>query len=135
MGEYNINDGDIIYTSCTGLPLCYHVGIVFRKNDSLVVYNCTPNVKNQYGGNVVIQEFDSFMIDRKFIKTVPSDNCLDFVHEYSYANRFQKWDALRYNCEDYVNEINQGKKSSPLRNTWQTALVIGLIVLLKKKSV
>lgn len=129
-----LNDGDIIYTSCTGIPFCYHVGIIFRKNGIFTVYNCTPNEKNEFGGNIVEQPFDIFMIDRVFYKTVPTDNCLEYVHQYSYENRFKKWDALRYNCEDYINEITNGEKGSALRDRFKLGLFIGLCLFFSKKK-
>lgn len=129
-----LNDGDIIFATCHNIPLCYHVGIVVFEDGIPIVYNNTPGATNEFGGNIVAQTVDVFMSKREFIKTVPAPNCSDLVREYSYSKRFEKWSALYYNCEDYVNEIKYSQKRSELRQTWQTALIVGLFVFMTNKK-
>lgn len=96
-----------------------------------MIYNNTPGAKNMFGGNIVAQPIDVFMKDRTFIKTIPTDNCPAIVREYSYENRFKKWNALFYNCEDYVNEITYCQKKSHLRTTVGIASLVGLYLYLR----
>lgn len=121
-----LNDGDIIYTSCIGIPLCHHVGIVVFESGYPIIYNNSPRAKNRFGGNIVAQPITEFMKGRTFIKTVSAPNCSDVVRKYSYEKRYERWNALSFNCEDYVNDVMYCSRKSQLRNTWQLALLIGL---------
>lgn len=110
----NPSEGDIIYTTCSGLPACYHVGVVVADKGRLCVYHNTPTLKNNWGGNVVAQPLEDFLIDRKVIKIVKAGIQPDIVKQHAFDNRFKKWEVF-YNCEDFVNEAHAGNKGSPFR--------------------
>jgi len=111
-----LNEGDIVVVSCISIPLCYHVGILVSENGQPFVYHNTPTAKNEAGGNIVAQSFDDFMKNRKVLKTIATDNNPDLVRQHAFENRFKQWDALAYNCEDYVNEVKYCERKSTLRN-------------------
>lgn len=124
------NNGDIIYTTCPGIPLCYHVGILAVVDDQILVFNNTPGAKNKWGGNVVAQPLEAFMKKRKLLKVAPGPGqCTSEIVAHAFENRHRTWDALAYNCEDYVNEVLFCKKQSRLRNLWQSALAGGILYL------
>lgn len=122
------NEGDIVYTTCTGMPICYHVGIIIYDNGQPMVYNNTPKLKNIVGGNILAQPLDDFFKDRKLINTIPSNVCPDDVRQYSDDMAHHTWDALQYNCEDYVNEIVNGRRYSELRQTWMLGGLLAWLI-------
>lgn len=120
--------GDIIYTTCTNIPLCYHVGIVLFKNGCPYVWNNTPSASNSFGGNVVAQPFAEFMKGRKLLKTEAANITEQDVVSISDRYKAERWNAFRFNCEDYVNEIKTGNRHSRLRalNLCLAATAFGL---------
>ena len=125
-----LKSGDVIFTTCHNIPLCYHLGIVIFEDGLPIVYNNTPNKKNKFGGNIVAEPLNEFFKNRKFIKIDSIGICPNYVREYSYQNRLEKWNALYFNCEDYVNDIIHCQRKSKLRNTWQLSLLVGIGVII-----
>lgn len=124
MKNISLQPGDVVYMTCTDILICYHIGIVVRDNGELCMYHNTPSKKNQYGGNIVCQPLDSVLKERKVLNVVKCAlDCPDFIKQYSWDNRFRKWDTFKYNCEDYVNDIWRCQRGSVLRTIWVSALV------------
>lgn len=122
--------GDVIVTTCTGLPLCVHPAIVLEECGELWVYNNTPSAKNGYGGNVVRQRPAEFFKGRKLLEVRPMGLDGDHVREMAYALRFEKWNALGFNCEDFVSEVVTCERRSQLREVWVMSGVAVLALLL-----
>lgn len=121
-----IHQCDIVYLSCDGIPMCYHIGIAVEENGVMCIYHNTPTITNKYGGNIVCQPVDEMLKTRKITKILSGKlNCPDVVRAYSFKNREKRWNALSFNCEDFVYDIWKCKKVSPFRNT-----VIATCVLL-----
>lgn len=119
----NVFEGDIVFTTCPGIPLCHHVGIVVFEAGQPMVYHNSPSRKNRFGGNVLADRWETFMAGRELLRVERSCECSDYVREYSYANRHRSWNALHYNCEDFVNAIKTGEEKSRLRLIWQAAVL------------
>lgn len=114
----DLKEGDIIYTTCTGMPICYHVGIIIYDNGKPMVYNNSPKLKNIVGGNILAQHLDDFFKDRRLIQKISTNVDPDTVRQYSNDMAHHTWDPLFYNCEDYVNEVVYNNRKSELRQTW-----------------
>lgn len=124
----NINEGDIIYSTCPDMVLCYHVGILVVDNGKPMVYHNTPMEVNQYGGNIVAQSLNDFTKARKITKVIPAGILPDQVRRYSFENRERKWEVF-YNCEDFVNVIQHGQKRSPLRGLLIAGITFSLLTI------
>jgi hypothetical protein len=120
-------DGDVLLTTCANLRIpCWHPAIILIENGAAYAYNNTPVATNSFGGNVVRQPLDEFLKNRRILRLVKADLDADFVREYSYGLRFERWNAASFNCEDYVNEVMTGQRYSELRNNY---IVAGLVAM------
>lgn len=133
--EHSIGHGDILLTSCINVRYpCWHRAIVLWEQEagepcgSFWIYHNTPGKKNEFGGNISRQPLETFLKSRRVRKVEKAGLDADYVRAYSWANRHEPWHAIRYNCEDYVNEIATGSRESGLRDRY-IAACLGTLAL------
>lgn len=132
MKNKTINEGDIVYFTCEGLPICYHVGISVKEHDGLYIYHNTPSLFNKFGGNLVAEPLNDILKKRTVLKVVPQKEiCPDTVREYCFNNRTRRWSAVKFNCEDFVNDIFKCRKYSKIRHGLFLGIGVFLISTLK----
>ena len=76
-----------------------------------------------------------FLAIGDLISTTPSRVNPIAVRKYAFENRFKKYSALFYNCEDFVNILTKGKKGSGQRRKWLFRAGVGAtFYALRKKG-
>jgi len=126
-----LTTGDVIYTSCVGVPFCYHLGIVLDDGKKKRIYHNSPYIKNKYGGSVCCETYDNFMKEREIMKIIRTKVTSEQIIKASQKCKKDVWDTFFFNCEDYILEIVEGHRRSDLRDAWKiSALGIAIISLL-----
>lgn len=120
----------ILTTTCTGVPMCYHMGILICENGHQVVYNKTPSLANAYGGNIISQPISEFMKGRKLISVRALDMSAEVIKRYACGQKLKKWNAFHFNCEDFVTEAVYADRKSSLRSSNLTICAFALIAML-----
>jgi hypothetical protein len=124
-----LKTGDVIYTSCVNVPFCYHLGIVYDDGEKKRIFHNSPYIKNKHGGSICLEEYHEFMRERDLIRIVRTNVNHKRILEISHKNRKEVWDTFFFNCEDYIQEIVDGQRSSDLRDAWKIA-ALGITLLL-----
>ncbi len=124
-----LKTGDVIYTSCVGMPFCYHLGIVYDDGDKKVIYHNSPYNKNKFGGSVCAESYDAFMKEREIVKIVSTSATYDDIMYASRKCRFDIWDTFFFNCEDFILEVVEKHRRSDLRDAWKIA-ALGIIAII-----
>ena len=125
-----LNEGDVIYTTCVNYAICYHLGIVYSDGKKKLIYHNDPSNENRYGGSVTAETYQKFMKGRLVEKIVRTNAKNSDILRISKKCRYEKWDSLFFNCEDYVLEIVDGKRRSDLRDVWKLAALGASALLL-----
>lgn len=125
-----LKTGDILYVSCADFPLCYHLGIVVKDKNKLLIYHNCPENKNKFGGSIVCQDYETFTTKRQVIKVIESKVSKEKILEVSRKCKKEVWDTFFFNCEDYVLEIVDGHRRSDLRDVFKIAALGILIIIL-----
>jgi len=123
-----LKTGDVIYTSCVGMPFCYHLGIVVEKDGKKKIYHNSPYIKNKYGGSVCAESYDDFMKEREVVKVFRTNATEDMVIEVAKRVKHEIWDTFFFNCEDFILEVVEGHRRSDLRDAWKIA-VLGIFLI------
>ena len=124
-----LNEGDVIYTTCTNYTLCYHLGIVYFDGKKMMVYHNDPSNINRYGGSVCAESYHSFMKGRLVQKIIRTNAKNADILKVTKKCRRERWDSMFFNCEDFVLEIVDGKRRSDLRDVWKL-VALGATTLL-----
>jgi hypothetical protein len=126
-----LTTGDVIYTSCVGVPFCYHLGIVVDTGRSKKIFHNSPYIKNKYGGSVCAETYDAFMKEREVVKVYRTNAKKENILRISKKCKREVWDTFFFNCEDYILEIVEGHRRSDLRDAWRIVAlaIVGYFVL------
>jgi len=124
-----LTTGDVIYTSCVGIHLCYHLGIVYDDGKKKTVYHNSPYNKNKYGGSVCEESYETFMKEREIMKIIRTSATNYDILNASRKCKTEIWDSFFFNCEDYVLEVVEGHRRSNLRDSWKIA-ALGIVILI-----
>jgi len=126
-----LTTGDVVYTSCVGLPFCYHLGIVVETNGTKRIFHNSPYIKNKYGGSVCAETYEAFMKERQVVKVYRTSATKKEILKVSHKCRTEVWDTFFFNCEDYILEIVEGRRRSDLRDAWKIGIlaIIGYFIL------
>lgn len=125
-----LKEGDVIYTSCRDFGLCHHLGIVQTKNGKKYIYHNSPEKRNKYGGSVVCETYEDFTREREVIKKVSTIAKNKEILYYASKNKYEVWDSIFFNCEDFVTEIVEGKRNSEIREVWKICALSCLLIYL-----
>jgi hypothetical protein len=125
-----LKTGDVIYTDCVDIPLCQHLGIVYENNGEKMVYHNSPYNKNKFGGSVCCESYEDFIKDREILKVVRTNVKKEEIFLASNRCKSDTWDSMFFNCEDFVNEVVDGKRDSDLRDVYKVAALGIMIILL-----
>jgi hypothetical protein len=124
-----LNEGDIIYTTCVGYALCYHLGIVYSDGKKKLIYHNDPSNINRYGGSVCAEDYNTFIKGRVVQKVIRTKVTNDCILKVAKKCKREKWDTMFFNCEDFVLEIVDGHRRSDLRDVWKL-IALGASTLL-----
>jgi len=123
--------GDVIYTTCHEIPFCQHLGIVVITNGQVKVFNNSPYIKNKYGGSICSETYESFMGGSEIAKIIRTKTAKENIIKVSKKYKYNIYNSLVFNCEDYILEIVDGEKKSDFRDAWGIGAlsIIGLSLL------
>jgi hypothetical protein len=124
-----LNEGDVIYTTCSNYTLCYHLGIVYSDGKKKLIYHNDPSNVNRYGGSVTAESYHDFMKGRLVQKIIRTNAKNSDILKVSKKCRRERWDSMFFNCEDFVLEIVDGNRRSDLRDVWKL-IALGASTLL-----
>ena len=110
--------------------MCFHIAITCMYKGELSVFHCTPSKSNIYGGNVICERLDEFLKDRKVKSIYNVDIPIEKIIKNFNQVKFNKWDALNFNCETYINQlIWKEKGSTQLERLFCATLLCGSVFL------
>lgn len=117
-----LNEGDILYTTCSNYAaVCYHVGIVFHDGANKLIYHNDPSNINKFGGSVCAEPYEKFIKGRIVEKVIRTNAKNEEIVRIANNCRFERWNTMFFNCEDFVLEIVDGKRRSNLRDVYKLA--------------
>jgi len=126
----DIKPNNVIITNCVGIPMCFHIAVVCLYNGVLCVFHCTPTKTNVYGGNVICERLDQFLSNRKVKKMYPANVPMEKIIKNFDQVKYNKWDALNFNCETYINQlVNDNNGTTQLERLFFTCLLCGSVLL------
>jgi hypothetical protein len=123
-----LKTGDVLYTSCIGVPFCYHIGIVVDDGVKKRIYHNSPYIKNRYGGSICSETYESFMKERELVKVTKTNVSKERVLAISRKHKVEIWDSFFFNCEDFILEVVEGHRRSDLRDAYRIA-ALGITML------
>ena len=124
-----LKEGDVIYTNCDNYILCYHLGIVYSKDDKKYVFHNAPNQMNKYGGTIISESAETYLKNREIYRVVSTSVSNEKILHTTNLNKTQVWDSLIFNCEDFISEIVEGERNSDIRDAW-TIIAIGAAIMI-----
>ena len=100
--------GDIITADIKSLPIVKHRAIVVTNelNEPLFYHN-TPTQKNKFGGNVICDNLQDFMVGRKIYRIEHTKIKKSDVLQVFEKCKHNKFNLLGFNCYDFVDEIKK----------------------------
>jgi len=126
-----IKEGDVIYTNCVGSELCYHLGIVYQKGTKKYIFHNAPTNMNRYGGSIISEPFEVFKKNREILNIIRTNVKNDEILEITKKYKYEIWDSMFFNCEDFITELVQGDRESDIRDAWKiAALGVGLMLII-----
>lgn len=125
-----LKEGDVIYSSCDGHELCYHLGIVYSKGDKKYVFHNAPTQTNKYGGTVVSEKAETYLKDRDIYRIVSTGVNNQRILDATKRNKNQVWDSLLFNCEDFISEIVEGERNSDIRDAWSIVAIGAALMIM-----
>jgi hypothetical protein len=130
MQKDKLKEGDIIFSDCVGHEiLCEHLGIVYKKGNNVYVFHNAPTNLNKFGGTIVSEPYEKYKNFRDIKRVVRTNVSNHRILEVSKNHKFEVWDSIYFNCEDFVNQIVYGERESNIRDAYKIA-ALGLGVLL-----
>jgi len=124
-----LNEGDVIYTSCSNFTLCYHLGIVYSDGKKKMIYHNDPSNKNRYGGTLCAESYEKFMKGRILQKVLRTNVKNSDIIKVCKKHKYERYDSLLFNCEDFVLEVVEGHRRSDLRDVFKL-VALGATTLL-----
>jgi len=103
-----MNEGTIITTS-VNIPGVQHLGITIILNGTLHVIHNTPTRKNIFGGNIVVEPLNEFLIGRKITNQVHTYITTNFIVQRAFDVSAIKFDAYSFNCEHFIEYVTSFK--------------------------
>jgi hypothetical protein len=117
-----LNQGDVIYTTCVNYAAaCYHLGIVYDDGNSKIIYHNDPSNINKFGGSVCGESYEQFMKGRIVQNVIRTNAKNDEILKIAKKCKYERWNTMFFNCEDFVLEIVDGKRRSNLRDAYKLA--------------
>ncbi len=128
--------GDIITARVKNHRWLFHKAIVVRINDrTVLLLHNSPNSKNEYGGNLLIDTPEDFYKSREFVYLEHTNLTVSEIFRYYHEMKRKAFNLLFYNCEHFVSMIAYNVKKSEQLRYWFTVLIfIACIIFIVKKS-
>jgi hypothetical protein len=106
------NTGTILKTNCHNIPFCFHLAICENVNNKILVWHCTPTKENSFGGNIICEDLNEFLKSRNIKNVIANELNSNDIASYVEENKTNKWTALKFNCETFINEICNKKQQT-----------------------
>lgn len=124
-----VRTGDVIHSSCTDINMpCRHSGIVIEHNFIKYIIHNTPDGVNKHGGTIIATRLDEFAKERSIYEIVKTGISKERILEVYNIHKHKVWDAIDFNCEDFISYVVNSEKSSDVRDAW--SLIFLSVVLL-----
>jgi hypothetical protein len=79
-----------------------------------MIYHNDPSKKNRYGGTICAESYDDFMKGRILQKVVRTNAKNSDIIKICRKHKYERWDSMLFNCEDFVLEVVEGHRRSDL---------------------
>lgn len=127
--------GDIITAKVNSKPLLWHQAIAVQINDGIYFLHNSPNRKNEFGGNLLIDTPEDFYKTRTFTSAKHTDlTANDILQEYERL-KHKKFNLLLYNCEHFVSIVTVNKRKSWQLRFWTILILLFCLMFYIKKAV
>ena len=124
-----VRTGDVIHSSCTDINMpCRHSGIVIEHNFDKYILHNTPDGLNKYGGTIIATRLDEFANERAIYEVVKTGISKERILRTYDIHKHKVWDAIDFNCEDFISYVVNSEQSSDVRDAW--SLIFLSVVLL-----
>lgn len=123
-----LKTGDMIKVKAEFLPIIYHYGIIQEKGDGLYICHLQPDKKNIYGGNLIFEPLQKYMIGRDVVSVIKTDVTSNDIEKMFDALKNYKYDFIGFNCEHFVNFTTDKKMVSNQVFKWGSIVAIGVLV-------
>lgn len=133
-----LKTGDTITTKSKLLPLYVHHGVIEIKEDEVFIVHLHPKKINSSGGNLVKEPLEKWLTGGREIVSVESTNLDSETLNQLYKDlESEKYDALNYNCEHFVNFVKGDHFVSRQVVKYTGILLVGALVyyLIRNKKI
>lgn len=122
-----LTNGTIIISVVTSFPILKHYGVIYIENNELFILHNSPTLINEFGGNILKEKLNDFLIDRKIIGIEKHNIHFNILKENYETLKLKKFNLLEFNCETFVNIITNSKTSKNV--LFKTVTVITILLL------
>ncbi len=124
----NYKTGDILKASINKIPLVYHYGIILEKNGEIKIIHNSPNEKNNYEGNILVNSLQEFVETRKIVNVQRTNITREKIIMAIDKYKSLPFGLFTFNCEHFIFEIRDGRSHSPqLINAFKILVTILMI--------
>ena len=124
----DLRTGDIVTASLKRLSCLYHKAIVVKCDDgSLLFFHNSPNAKNDYGSNLLIETPEEFFKTRVFHSVKHTNLTADEIFDAYDRLKRKTFNLLFYNCEHFVTTVAEKRKKSKQIRFWTVVLVLFVV--------
>lgn len=132
MKQNELKTGYILEASINRIPFVYHYGIVLNTDNGIMVVHNTPNEKNSLGGNLIIDDLDTWQQSRNITKVYRTNISENQLKQHIERHKSKRFHLILWNCEHFVFSLRDRTASSPQLVAWthNILLFVGLAVSL-----
>lgn len=130
-----LKTGDVLKVKSEFFPLIFHYVIVQKNDDDFVIIHNDPHKINFLGGNIVREDFYSWIIGKEIVEVIPTTITDEIINKMVNEIKTSKFNVLHNNCEHFVSKLNFQKPTSPQIITWSIVIltIITTFIIVKKK--
>jgi hypothetical protein len=124
MHQNDYPTGTVLKASINRLPFVYHYGIVINEGYGIYIAHNTPNEQNEYGGNVLIDELDTWTESRRIIEAKKTRINAQKIAAHIEKHKDKKFNLIFWNCEHFIFGLTKNRRTSPQLMTWINNLLL-----------
>lgn len=110
--------GFILKARIKKLPLFYHYGITIEEQEGIKVIHNTPNKKNEFGGNIVVDDLKEWTKTRTIVRKIKTNVTRQQIEEAVSSYAAKPFNLFGWNCEHFIFKIKDGHPRSPQLSEW-----------------
>jgi len=128
MQQNDYPTGTLLKASIKRLPFVYHYGIVLNEGNGIYIAHNTPNETNEHGGNVLIDDLDTWTGSRRIVEAKRTKLNANQIAEYIEKHKDKRFSLIFWNCEHFAFGLARNRRNSPQLMTWiNNLLLFGMI--------